>query len=114
MQEKLEKSDAIDPLFLFFFSPGFKKNFAGLQKKRTQRHPYERVATPYQIYAWMSPQMEHTIDAIRAEDAFSSKLGYEEHIPGQTRDWNEELQTTRELSRHFFPRKLTVFSILLA
>ena len=30
--------------------------------------------------------------SIRAEDAFSSKLGYEEHIPGQTRDWNEELQ----------------------
>ena len=56
-------------------SPGFKRNFAQLQKKRTQRHPYERVATPYQIYSWMSPQMEHTIDAIRAEDAFSSKLG---------------------------------------
>ena len=63
-------------------SPGFKKNFAQLQKKRTQRHPYERVATPYQVYSWMSPNMEHTIDAIRAEDAFSSKLGYEEHIPG--------------------------------
>ena len=47
--------------------------------------------------------MEHTIDAIRAEDAFSSKLGYEEHIPGQTRDWNEELQTTRELSRYVLP-----------
>ena len=63
-------------------SPGFKKNFAQLQKRRTQRHPYERVATPYQVYCWMSPNMEHTIDAIRAEDAFSSKLGYEEHIPG--------------------------------
>jgi len=87
-------------------SGGFKKNFAGLQKKRTQRHPYERVATPYQIYSWMSPQMEHTIDAIRAEDAFSSKLGYEEHIPGQTRDWNEELQTTRELSRKNLPERL--------
>ena len=80
-----------------------------MQKKRTQRHPYERVATPYQIYAWMSPQMEHTIDAIRAEDAFSSKLGYEEHIPGQTRDWNEELQTTRELSRYFIFQKTYCF-----
>ena len=87
-------------------SPGFKKNFAQLQKKRTQRHPYERVATPYQIYSWLSPQMEHTIDAIRAEDAFSSKLGYEEHIPGQTRDWNEELQTTRELPRKNLPERL--------
>jgi protein TIF31 len=33
----------------------------------------------------VGPHQEHTIDTIRAEDAFSSKLGYEEHIPGQTR-----------------------------
>ena len=52
------------------------------------------------------PQLEHNIDAIRAEDAFSSKLGYEEHIPGQTRDWNEELQTTRELPRKNLPERL--------
>lgn len=38
--------------------------------------------------------------------AFSSKLGYEEHIPGQTRDWNEELQTTRELPRATLPERL--------
>ncbi|KAL1132056.1 hypothetical protein AAG570_010014, partial [Ranatra chinensis] len=87
-------------------SPSFKRNFAILQKKRTQRHPFERVATPYQVYAWASPQIEHTIDAIRAEDTFSSKLGYEEHIPGQTRDWNEELQTTRELPRKNLPERL--------
>lgn len=78
-------------------SPSFKRAFSQLQKKRTLGHAFERVATPYQVYTWASPQLEHTIDAIRAEDAFSSKLGYEEHIPGQTRDWNEELQTTREL-----------------
>lgn len=87
-------------------SPGFKKCFATLQKRRTQRHPFERVATPYQVYSWASPPMEHTIDALRAEDAFSSKLGYEEHIPGQTRDWNEELQTTRELPRKNLPERL--------
>lgn len=87
-------------------SPSFKRNFSVLQKKRTQRHPFERVATPYQVYAWSTPQLEHTIDAIRAEDTFSSKLGYEEHIPGQTRDWNEELQTTRELPRKNLPERL--------
>ncbi|KAK5639875.1 hypothetical protein RI129_010686 [Pyrocoelia pectoralis] len=87
-------------------SPLFKRNFALLQKKRSQRHPFERVATPYQIYVWTAPVMEHTIDAIRAEDTFSSKLGYEEHIPGQTRDWNEELQTTRELPRKTLPERL--------
>ncbi|XP_049819505.1 clustered mitochondria protein homolog isoform X2 [Aethina tumida] len=87
-------------------SPQFKRNFSILQKKRNQRHPFERVATPYQLYAWTAPTMEHTIDAIRAEDTFSSKLGYEEHIPGQTRDWNEELQTTRELPRKTLPERL--------
>lgn len=86
--------------------PTFKRYFNQIQKKRTQRHPFERVATPYQIYTWCSPIIEHTIDAIRAEDTFSSKLGYEEHIPGQTRDWNEELQTTRELPRKTLPERL--------
>ncbi|XP_015911172.1 clustered mitochondria protein homolog isoform X2 [Parasteatoda tepidariorum] len=87
-------------------SPTFKRNFNLIQKKRTQRHPFERVATPYQVYTWAAPNLEHTIDSIRAEDAFSAKLGYEEHIPGQTRDWNEELQTTRELSRKSLPERL--------
>lgn len=63
-------------------SPTFRRVFSQMQKKRTQRHPFERVATPYQIYTWTAPQLEHTLDAIRAEDTFSSKLGYEEHIPG--------------------------------
>uniref|UniRef100_A0A8C7FA48 Clustered mitochondria protein homolog n=1 Tax=Oncorhynchus kisutch TaxID=8019 RepID=A0A8C7FA48_ONCKI len=36
----------------------------------------------------------------------TSRLGYEEHIPGQTRDWNEELQTTRELARKNLPDRL--------
>jgi protein TIF31 len=87
-------------------SPAFKRSFTQMQKKRTQRHPFERVATPYQVYTWTAPSLEHTIDAIRAEDTFSSKLGYEEHIPGQTRDWNEELQTTRELPRKTLPERL--------
>lgn len=91
---------------LSLLSNGFKRNFSNLQKKRTSRHPLGRVATPYQVYTWASPSLEHGIDALRAEDAFSSKLGYEEHIPGQTRDWNEELQTTRELPRRTLPERL--------
>lgn len=84
---------------LAHLSPAFKRNYSLIQKRRHQRHPFERLLTPYQVYAWTAPQLEHTVDSIRAEDAFSSKLGYEEHMPGQTRDWNEELQTTRELPR---------------
>ncbi|TDG50925.1 hypothetical protein AWZ03_002580 [Drosophila navojoa] len=91
---------------LSHISPSFRRAFQTIQKRRTMRHAFERVATPYQVYQWSAPQLEHTVDAIRAEDAFSSKLGYEEHIPGQTRDWNEELQTTRELPRKTLPERL--------
>ena len=38
--------------------------------------------------------------------ATNARMGYEEHIPGQTRDWNEELQTTRELPRNSLPERL--------
>lgn len=96
-------------------SPIFKKNFQQLLKIREQKHPFERVATPYQTYSWLSPCHQHTYDYIRSEDAFSSRLGYEEHIPGQTRDWNEELQTTRELpSKHLHERLIrerTIFKV---
>ncbi|PKU33794.1 hypothetical protein llap_15902 [Limosa lapponica baueri] len=64
-------------------SPTFKKNFSALQKKRVQRHPFERIATPFQVYSWTAPQAEHAMDCVRAEDAYTSRLGYEEHIPGQ-------------------------------
>ncbi|KAK9520814.1 hypothetical protein VZT92_020674 [Zoarces viviparus] len=87
-------------------SPAFKKNFSVLQKKRVQRHPFERIATPFQVYSWTAPQVDHAMDCVRAEDAYTSRLGYEEHIPGQTRDWNEELQTTRELPRKNLPERL--------
>uniref|UniRef100_A0A3Q3Q650 Clustered mitochondria protein homolog n=1 Tax=Monopterus albus TaxID=43700 RepID=A0A3Q3Q650_MONAL len=87
-------------------SPAFKKNFTSLQKKRVQRHPFERIATPFQVYSWTAPQLDHAMDCVRAEDAYTSRLGYEEHIPGQTRDWNEELQTTRELPRKNLPERL--------
>ena len=35
---------------------------------RQQKHPFERVATPYQVHSWMAPALDHNIDYIRAED----------------------------------------------
>uniref|UniRef100_A0A8C6ZFP5 Clustered mitochondria protein homolog n=1 Tax=Nothoprocta perdicaria TaxID=30464 RepID=A0A8C6ZFP5_NOTPE len=78
----------------------------GFYLNQVQRHPFERIATPFQVYSWTAPQAEHAMDCVRAEDAYTSRLGYEEHIPGQTRDWNEELQTTRELPRKNLPERL--------
>uniref|UniRef100_A0A671NLA7 Clustered mitochondria protein homolog n=1 Tax=Sinocyclocheilus anshuiensis TaxID=1608454 RepID=A0A671NLA7_9TELE len=78
----------------------------GFYLNQVQRNPFERIATPFQVYSWTAPQIDHAMDCVRAEDAYTSRLGYEEHIPGQTRDWNEELQTTRELSRKNLPERL--------
>ncbi|KAI4897571.1 hypothetical protein NFI96_020853, partial [Prochilodus magdalenae] len=80
-------------------SPVFKKNFSALLRRRTSTHPFERIATPFQVFSWTAPALDHAMDCVRAEDTSSSHLGYEDHVPGQIRDWNEELQSTRELPR---------------
>ncbi|XP_063809483.1 clustered mitochondria protein homolog [Pseudophryne corroboree] len=74
----------------------FKKNFAALQKKRVQRHPFERIATPFQLYTWTAPQVEHAMDCVRAEDAYTSRLGYEEHIPGQSKQSTAQQKLYKE------------------
>ena len=94
---------------LSHLSPIFKRNFAAIQKRRCQRHIFERLPTPYQLWPWTAPAQEplHTWDPVRAEDATQAhRLGFEDHIPGQIRDWNEELQTTRELPRNSLGERL--------
>uniref|UniRef100_A0A5K3EIG9 Clu domain-containing protein n=2 Tax=Mesocestoides corti TaxID=53468 RepID=A0A5K3EIG9_MESCO len=78
-------------------SPAFKKAFETLLKRRANKHPFERLPTPYQVYSWLTPQWEHTPDSVRKEESFASRMAWEENLPGQTRDWNDELQATREL-----------------
>ena len=77
-------------------SPRFKKNWSTINKKRCALHPFERLPTNYQLFSWLAPREEHQVDCVRAEDAYTAR-STEEHIPGQTREWNEELQAVREL-----------------
>ncbi|XP_028517938.1 clustered mitochondria protein homolog [Exaiptasia diaphana] len=88
------------------FSPLFKKNFASLQKSSLKRHPLEVIPTPFQVFPWAVPKTEHTADMLRSEDAASIRIGYEEHMPGQLRDWNEELQSARELPHDTMQQRL--------
>ncbi|KAK3743452.1 hypothetical protein QZH41_019537, partial [Actinostola sp. cb2023] len=67
-------------------SPLFRKNFAALQKTSLKRHPLEVIPTPFQ--------------------AAAIRIGYEEHMPGQLRDWNEELQSARELPHDTMQQRL--------
>jgi len=84
---------------LSMLSPMFKKNLATIQRTSIKKHPLELVASPHQVYPWLSPRFEHSQDAFRAEDAVTNRIGYEEQIPGQLRDWNEELQSAKELPK---------------
>lgn len=76
----------------------------------TERHDYHYGALQTLNVLWIGIQTDHILPTKNQinimSTAFSSKLGYEEHIPGQTRDWNEELQTTRELPRSTLPERL--------
>jgi protein TIF31 len=87
-------------------SPLFKKNFILIQKQRSSKHPFERISTPFQVNTWLSPDFDHKCDWFRAEDSNAAKLGHEDHIPGHTRDWNEELQATKELPNKTLPERL--------
>uniref|UniRef100_A0A3Q1FEA3 Clustered mitochondria protein homolog n=1 Tax=Acanthochromis polyacanthus TaxID=80966 RepID=A0A3Q1FEA3_9TELE len=87
-------------------SPAFRKNFTALQKKRVQQHPYERIAAPFQLFTWVAPHGDHSLDCIRAEETHTSRMGQDEHTAGQSRDWNEELQGCRELPRSCLQERL--------
>ncbi|KAK6100365.1 Clustered mitochondria family protein [Brugia pahangi] len=81
-------------------STSFKRAVALILKRRSEKHIFERLPTPYQVNSWIAPVFEQIEDGIRAEDCTQPhKIGLEDHIPGQIRDWNEELQTTHELPR---------------
>ncbi len=41
------------------------------------------IATPFQVFSWTAPALDHTMDCVRAEDVNSFCLGYEEHMPAQ-------------------------------
>uniref|UniRef100_H3DFC0 Clustered mitochondria homolog n=1 Tax=Tetraodon nigroviridis TaxID=99883 RepID=H3DFC0_TETNG len=87
-------------------SPAFRKTFSDLQKMRVQQHLYERTATPFQVFTWIAPEGDYTLDCVRAEEMHVSPEGQEEYPAGQRRDWNEELQVCRELPRHSFQERL--------
>ncbi|KAF8562588.1 hypothetical protein P879_08751, partial [Paragonimus westermani] len=55
-------------------SPGFKRNFETLLKRRAAKHPFERVPSPYQVHSWLAPSFDHTPDSVRKEEEFLPRL----------------------------------------
>eukprot|EP00897_Mesotaenium_endlicherianum_P008021 jgi/Mesen1/7247/ME000373S06317 len=84
---------------LRILSPKFVPAFAAVIEKKATLHPFENMSPAIPPNAWLGPHPlpEHTRDIARAEDALISPYGAE--ITGIQRDWNEELQSCRELPK---------------
>uniref|UniRef100_A0A3B3XAH4 Clu domain-containing protein n=1 Tax=Poecilia mexicana TaxID=48701 RepID=A0A3B3XAH4_9TELE len=84
-------------------SPSFRKNFAALQKRRVYQHPYECIRAPVQVCTWAAPPGDHSLDCVTSEETdgqVTNRLGLMVTLTFvQIRDWNEELQRSRELPR---------------
>ena len=52
-------------------SPAFKKSYDSLLKRRANKHPFERLPTPYQVNTWLTPSWQHTMDSVRKEECGS-------------------------------------------
>ena len=52
---------------------------------RVLRHPYERIATPFQVFTWTAPLGDHTLNCVRAEETHTSRMGQDEHTAGQVK-----------------------------
>ncbi|PAV89519.1 hypothetical protein WR25_22097 isoform G [Diploscapter pachys] len=89
-------------------SPGFKKGYSALLTRRANRPMLDRLPTAYPVYSWLTPgQTEIKEDYFRAEDSTQThRVGFEDHLPGQVRDWNEELQVTHDMARQSLSERL--------
>lgn len=48
---------------------------------RVLQHLFERTATPFQMFTWIAPARDYTLDCVRAEEI--SPVGQEEYPAGQ-------------------------------
>ncbi|VFR02371.1 unnamed protein product [Cuscuta campestris] len=88
-------------------SPKCKKAFGEILEHKASAHPFENTQTLLSPNSWLGyyPIPDHTRDAARAENALTLSFGSE--LIGMQRDWNEELQSCRELP-HVTPQERIV------
>ncbi|KAK3828540.1 MAG: clustered mitochondria-domain-containing protein [Benniella sp.] len=80
-------------------SPLFSANFKKLQEFITRHHMLEvlPVTTAQPAYSWAIQPSPHTFDSTRPSEAY---LNYGTDSVDSLRDWNDELQSHRELPRN--------------
>lgn len=71
-------------------------------ERKANRHPFENMAPPLPPSDWVvrplgQAGVDHVRSSARSEDALMAPFGID--VSGAHRDWNEELQSCRELPR---------------
>ncbi|KAJ3299983.1 Intracellular distribution of mitochondria [Borealophlyctis nickersoniae] len=85
------------PETLSLLSPSFKARFSHIQDSVARRHPYEYLSSACAVYPWAVRSRPHQSDPGRTMDLH---LVSADVIDGfGSGDWNENLQTARELPR---------------
>ena len=83
------------PTTLSRVSPLFATKFARIHEAVGRRHPYEYIITSVPSHPWIVRPRDHKSDHGRTMDLLLNSM---EALEGFTaRDWNEDLQTAREL-----------------
>eukprot|EP00039_Didymoeca_costata_P028591 m.21613 g.21613 ORF g.21613 m.21613 type:complete len:1144 (-) comp7190_c0_seq1:132-3563(-) len=85
---------------LVLLSPKFKAGFTKLQLARdtNRKHPLINSPTPYKIFSWMGTHEKPTYKQDISDVAYPEWSENDPRLPGILRDWNDELQTARELN----------------
>lgn len=94
------KKDSITLVGLLkLISPKFAEAFNSVLEKKAGRHPFENMMPPLVPNPWLSPYPAppHQRNMGRAEEFLMTPFGFE--VTGIQRDWNEELQSCRELPK---------------
>ncbi|KAH6583105.1 hypothetical protein BASA61_008153 [Batrachochytrium salamandrivorans] len=93
------------PLLLSQASPKFNEQFNKLQEQITGHHPFEYILTSLPAQPWVIQPQPHKVDPGRSMDmAFLASDALDAIA---THDWNEELQSARDLSHETSHERIT-------
>ena len=87
------------PALLSEISPIFKEQYPILHSALLKREPYEFLMAPYPVYPWLVPgnTLDYDFDHGRTLDSLLMASDVLDTLA--CRDWNEELQSARELPK---------------
>ena len=91
------------------FSPQFLANFAKLFNDPVAARDYFSavpVTNSIPAHPWLARQHAHQLDALRSQTAYLLTGAVSADTLEGTRDWNDEIQSTRELPRTNLPERL--------